>query len=74
MALGIDQRHTFAPDQLLGPIVAARPTHSDALDVLRVDDRQLWLRPTSETPPLTTGQSPHHAVKQPLLDPAPNQP
>jgi hypothetical protein len=50
VALGIDQGHAFAPDQLLGSVAAAWPAHPDALDALRVDDREPWPRSTSAAP------------------------
>lgn len=52
VAFGIDQRHAFAPDQLLGSVVAAWPAHPDARDAPCVDDHQPWIGPTSATPPL----------------------
>ena len=71
MSLGIDQRDALAPDQLLGPIVAARPAHTDALDALGVDDRQPRLGAASAAPSLTAGESAHQRLEQAFVGPAP---
>ncbi|MEG9500488.1 MAG: hypothetical protein MIN69_01220 [Methylorubrum extorquens] len=46
------ERDAFAPNPLLGSVVATRPAHPKALDALRVDKRQPWIEPTSAAPPL----------------------
>lgn len=71
VAFGIDQRYTFAPNQLLGPVVATRPAHPEALDALRVDDGEAGRRTTAAAATLSARQSAHQTLEQPLLDPAP---
>ncbi|MCG5246037.1 hypothetical protein [Methylorubrum extorquens] len=50
--LGGDERDAFAPNPLLGSVVATQPAHPNAVDALRVDKRQPWIEPTSAAPPL----------------------
>ena len=67
VALGVRQRNALAADQPLGSVLTAS---FDALDALRVDDRQARFRSTP-TAALPRREEPHQAVKQTLLDPVP---
>ncbi|WP_041928985.1 hypothetical protein [Methylorubrum extorquens] len=46
------EHDAFAPNPLLGSVVATQPAHPNAVDALRVDKRQPWIEPTSAAPPL----------------------
>ena len=50
--LGGSERDAFAPNPLLGSVVATQPAHPNAVDALRVDKRQPSIEPTSAAPPL----------------------
>ena len=43
-ALGIDQHVTFAPGDLLAPVIATDPTHAGHFDGLAVDNASTGLR------------------------------
>ena len=68
IAVGIHQRHTFAPEHLLACIVTTGSAHRDAFHRLGVDDAQPggWATPRSPA----AGDLLHVRVEQALLAPA----
>lgn len=72
LAFGVHQRHALAPDPHSGTIIAARPAHTDALDALRVDDRQSCIEPASAAPP-SASQRPIRLWNSPFSNQRRNQ-
>ena len=70
-AVRVHQRHTLAPQHLFGSFKAARPTHRNALDRLRVDHGQAWLRFAAPRSSAQLGHMAQQRIEQALFLPAP---